>query len=68
MVGWGDHDPFRCERIARLPAHQRRKLGGEHLQPVRVAEPHGGQDPSFATPLGTCPIAATPLAASQWQR
>ena len=66
--GMGDHDPLRRERIARGYSHQLRELGGQHLHPVRLAQAQRAQPSSFATPFGTCPMAPTPRAASQWRR
>ena len=62
-------DALGRERIPGLGAHQLRERRGERLQPIGVDDPQAPAHPSsFATPFGTCPMAATPRAASQWQR
>ena len=63
------HDAFGGKRIPRLGAHELRERRGERFQPIGVDDPQAPAQPSsFATPFGTCPMAATPRAASQWRR
>ena len=62
-------DSFGGQRIPRLGAHEPRERRGEGLQPIGLEDAQAAAHPSsFATPFGTCPMAATPRAASQWRR